>query len=165
RTNAEVRIGDRPREQQRPRVIPVLVGLDYFRPRRRREFSGIDLQAMPRLRFDADIGLLDVLPGLRIPVAGVNDVEGSVVQPDTSPLDFAPQARVTEPVAAEPIAVPLPEPLPAVAAAEVAPVEALEPAPPESAREEEPAAFAEPAASMPWMRWSPPSTTKPGGPP
>src|ERR1019366_5704716 len=116
RTNAEVRIGDRPREQQRPRVIPVLVGLDYFRPRRRREFSGIDRQAMPRLRFDADIGLLDVLPGLRIPVAG------------------------------EPIDVPLPEPLPAVAAAEVAPVEALEPAPPESAREEEPAAFAEPAA-------------------
>ena len=85
------------------------------------------------------------------PIVCVTDVEESVVQPDTSPLDFAPQAPVAEPVAAEPIDVPLPEPLPeplpAVAAAEAAPVEALEPAPPESAREEEAAVFAEPATS------------------
>jgi purine-binding chemotaxis protein CheW len=104
------------------------------------------------------------------PIVCAADVEESGVQPDTSPLDFAPPAPVTEPVAAEPIDVlPVPaipasnlvtepvaakpidvsplEPLPAVAAAEAAPVHALAPAPSEPAGEEEPAASIEPADS------------------
>ena len=64
-----------PGEQQRARVVPVLVGLDHFRARGRHELAGVDLQAMPGLRLDTDVSLFEVFKSIRRSIGGVDDVE------------------------------------------------------------------------------------------
>jgi len=68
-------VRDRPREEQGPRVIPVLICLDDFRSGGSDEFSGIELKPMPGLRLQADISLFEVLPVLRIPAGSMYDID------------------------------------------------------------------------------------------
>ena len=63
----EVIVRNRPGEQKRSRIVPVAVALDDLRARAGDELAEVHLQALPRCRLEADVGLLHIAR----PVAGL----------------------------------------------------------------------------------------------
>ena len=70
-----MRIGNGPGEKQRARIVKVLIGLDDFRSGRGYKLAGIEFDAVPGFRLETDISLHEVFPGVRIAVAGMDNVE------------------------------------------------------------------------------------------
>ena len=68
-------VRDGPGEQQRAGVVPVAVGLDHFGAGGGDELAGVDLDAVPGLRLEADVGLFEVFERFGSAVAGVDRVE------------------------------------------------------------------------------------------
>src|SRR5262249_19932200 len=77
RADAKVIVGDRPREQERARVVPVVFRLDHFSAGAGYEFAEIDLETFGLWRLQRNVSLLDIAQDARrvLRFAGVNDFE------------------------------------------------------------------------------------------